>query len=43
MRKRKEIMINKKAKMIVMVNNEKDENDRENIMRPKLRRRRLEL
>lgn len=29
--------------MIVMVNNEKDKNDREKIIRPGLRRRQLEL
>jgi len=38
MRKRREMIINKKAKMIVMVNNEKGENDREKIIRPRLRR-----
>jgi hypothetical protein len=37
------MIIKKKAKIIVMVNNEKDENGREKLIRPRLRRGRLEL
>jgi hypothetical protein len=37
------MIITKKAKMIVMVNNEKYENDRVKIIRPRLIRGRLEL
>jgi hypothetical protein len=37
------MIINKKANVRVMVNNEKNENDREKIIRPRLKRGRLEL